>query len=100
MGNVFALFGDISLFVLIGWPVFAAWTVLQVKWYQRRRVPAAAPVKSTRRRSSRRSAVRAPGATQASNSSMFTTLGLMEPDGASRYGVPMSSSHSGPTVIS
>ena len=31
---------------------------------------------------------------------LLTSLGLIQPPGASQYGVPMSSSHSGPTVIS
>jgi len=97
MGNVFAVLSDISPFVMIGWPVFAAWTYWQVKWYRRSRLPVPAPATPTRRRSNRRSDVRVPVATQDSNRSTFTTLGL---DGATRYGVPMSSSYPEPPVVS
>ena len=97
MGNVFAVLSDISPFVTIGWPVFAAWTYWQFKWYQRSRLPVPAPATRTRRRSNRRSDVRVPVATQDSNRSTFTTLGL---DGATRYGVPMSSSYPEPPVAS
>ena len=97
MGNVFAVFSDISPFVTIGWPVFAAWAYWQVKWYQRSRMPVPARATPTRRRSSRRAADRVPVATQGGNRSTFTTLGL---DGATSYGVPMSSNYSDPPIAS
>jgi len=97
MGNVFAVFSDISPFVTIGWPVFAAWAYWQVKWYRRSRVPATT---TPRRRRSTRSGARVAAAPQDSSRSVFTTLGLSQSDGNTSYGVPMSSSQSGPTIIS
>lgn len=104
MGDVLALFADISPAVTLGWLVFVAWSAAQFVWYQRARM-APAPVKPTRKRrhssSVRRSAARqAPPQPAAEGTELLTSLGLLQSPGASRYGVPMSSSHSGPTVIS
>ena len=105
MGDVLALFADISLAVKLGWVIFVAWSAAQVVWYQRSRmVPV--PVKPTRKRrsasSERRPVARATGPDPTSEGTeLLSSLGLIQsPGGASQYGVPMSSGHSGPTVIS
>ncbi len=102
MGDVLALFADISPAVKLGWVVFMAWSAAQVVWYQRSRmVPV--PVKPARKRrstsSGRRPAAR-PGGSSSDSTEILTSLGLLQSPGASQYGVPMSSGHSGPTVIS
>jgi hypothetical protein len=102
MGDILALFADISPAIKLGWIVFVAWSAAQVVWFQRARMAPVA-VKPTRKR--RSSSVRRPVRTSrpqdASDSTeLLTSLGLLQSPGASQYGVPMSSGHSGPTVIS
>ena len=103
MGDVLAVLADISPAIKLGWLVFAAWSAAQIVWYQRARM-APAPVKPARRRrsgSSARRPVSHTGPQDASDSTeLLTSLGLLQSPGSSQYGVPMSSSHSGPTVIS
>jgi len=101
MGDALAVFADISPAVKMGWVLFLAWSAVQVVWYQRSRmVPV--PVKPARKRRSTSSG-RRPAARPAPSSDsteILTSLGLVQSPGASQYGVPMSSGHSGPTVIS
>lgn len=101
MGDALALFVDISPAVKMGWVLFLAWSAVQVVWYQRSRmVPV--PVKPARKRRSTSSGRRPAARPAASSDSteILTSLGLIQSPGASQYGVPMSSGHSGPTVIS
>ena len=105
MGDALALFADISPAIKLGWIVFLAWSAAQVVWYQRARL-APVPVKPARRRksaSSVRRPVARPARSESSSDSteLLTSLGLLQPPGATQYGVPMSSGgHSGPNVIS
>jgi hypothetical protein len=104
MGDVFAVFADISPAVKFGWLVFVAWSAAQIVWFQRARL-APVPVKPARKRkntsSARRPAVRASRPQpDADSTEILTSLGLLHSAGATQYGVPMSSGQSGPTVIS
>lgn len=110
MGEVLEVVGDLPFILKMGWFVFAAWSLAQAAWYHRARVPAPVPVKSARKRtrnsSARRPAVRASARTARAAESdtnsheLLASLGLLEPQGPSQYGVPMSpTGQSGPTVI-
>ena len=106
MRDVFTLLSDISPAIKLGWVVFAVWSTAQVIWYQRARAAAAVPVKPARKRKSQSSVRRPVARTSRSQpagadngAELLASLGFQTP-GASQYGVPMSSSQIGPTVIS
>jgi hypothetical protein len=107
MFDVFALLGDLSPAIKLGWIVFAAWSAAQVLWFRRARLAEAASVKPVRKRksqsSTRRPVARVPHRppAEAENSAeLLASLGIIQSPGASQYGVPMSSNQMGPTVIS
>ena len=106
MADVFTVLSDISPAIKLAWLVFAVWSTAQVIWYQRARAAAAVPVKPARKRKSQSSARRPVARPSRSHQAgvdngaeLLAALGFQTP-GASQYGVPMSSSQIGPTVIS
>ena len=107
MFDVFALLGDLSPAIKLGWIVFATWSAAQVLWFRRTRLAEAASARPARKRrsqsSTRRPIARAPHRqpAEAENSDeLLASLGLINTPGTSQYGVPMSSNQMGPTIIS
>ena len=106
MFDVFALLGDLSPAIKLGWIVFATWSAAQIFWFRRVRLAAASAKPARKRRSqssTRRPVARVPPRREPSeaesSAELLASLGIVQSPGTSQYGVPMSSNQMGPTII-